>query len=345
PPLRAEGTVDPPHQFRHPLLGFGVVLDARARGHGDLDEMHLLSQLRMPLQEPFQRSEAMREPLGVIQPIDAEEDDLPCVLLADSSCVRLDFRIGRVRGEATRVDAHGDRREADLAVLEANAFQRGGKTEERRERPRAGLPAARSARAGPAGPPSPGKGCGGRSRSSPEGRPLAGVSEEDTSGNRGSRCGRLPGRCSPRGPRSARSPSRRSSTGPVPRGCDPEGSGREAKGPGWKSLRSSPSPPPRRARSEGDEALAASPRPARVPRGRDRRAHQASRSTSRPNRDAGPKARWPARPCSARPSLPRPSAKRSREAGSIRVAAGSWASDLVLAPSGVNDESCRIFYE
>jgi hypothetical protein len=72
-------TVDPAHHLIDGLLELLVLLHVGSRRHRNLQQAHFATMLWMFLEQHFERLQPMHQTLGVVQPIDAQDDLHLCV--------------------------------------------------------------------------------------------------------------------------------------------------------------------------------------------------------------------------------------------------------------------------
>ena len=106
---------EPAVQVSDPLLDLvalgGVFGALEARGNEHLDQRRRLGPLRLEVEDPLERVDLLGDPLGVVEPLDAEDDLLAAVALLH---LRLDLRrLRATERRAERLDVDPDREGAD----------------------------------------------------------------------------------------------------------------------------------------------------------------------------------------------------------------------------------------
>ena len=122
PVHRRERAVDAPDELVHRPAELLVARDLVARGDGDLDEPHLAAPVRLALEQALERQQAPRDALGVIEPVDPQEDPFAARVGADARGLREHVRVLGEPAEGLRVDADGEDAEADLAAVDEDAL-------------------------------------------------------------------------------------------------------------------------------------------------------------------------------------------------------------------------------
>jgi hypothetical protein len=112
-----ERPVDAAHQPVHQRPEVLVSADVGAGRDRHLHQPHLLPEVRVRLQHPLVGQQPAGDALGVVQPVDPDEDPDTSVA-ANGLHLTLDRGIVGQRGERSRVDSHGKDAEADLTLGE-----------------------------------------------------------------------------------------------------------------------------------------------------------------------------------------------------------------------------------
>jgi hypothetical protein len=97
--------VDPPDQLLDVASQLTVLADLAAARHGDLHERDTSAQIRAPLEQELDRTQALDDPLRVVEPVDTEEDAAAAELGAQAA----QGALGRSRAGALRKVAGVDR--------------------------------------------------------------------------------------------------------------------------------------------------------------------------------------------------------------------------------------------
>ena len=202
------------------LVALRPVLGAlEPRRHEHLDHRRRPRASRILLEEALERVQLLRDPLRVVEPLDAEDEPLPLVLALELGEQPRRLRVleglpEALRVDPDRVDADPDRAPVDLERVRLRVDPEDPQAR-RAEVPRvvadleADVVGPEHARAGPArGPAAAGTprsretACAGRTRSRDSGRACAGAPGRASGGSRGSTPG-SPARCA-RGSTSAK---------------------------------------------------------------------------------------------------------------------------------------------
>ena len=89
--------------------------------HGDLHERHAPPPFRVPLEEALEGEQAVGDPLGVVEPVDAEQDDVGTEGGPETARMRPHGGVLRLLLQARRLDAHRKRHHMHVAPRQAYA--------------------------------------------------------------------------------------------------------------------------------------------------------------------------------------------------------------------------------
>ena len=105
--------IDVANQSGEFALEIAVRLDSAARGRRDLQQRHRAGQRRLNRPHAIERMDTVDQPLGIVEPIDADRELLAAEASPQPRDVRMRDRLGGLLGESQGVDAdrkHGDMR-------------------------------------------------------------------------------------------------------------------------------------------------------------------------------------------------------------------------------------------
>ncbi|MNN13979.1 hypothetical protein D3C81_1270310 [compost metagenome] len=115
-------TVDGPGDAFHVAPQVGIGIDRFARGRRDLDQRGAGAVLRVLRQQDLERLEPLRQSLRIVEPVDAEQQPAPRVLVAHHLVGLARLVAAAQVDELVHVDADRERLRAHRAVEGAEAI-------------------------------------------------------------------------------------------------------------------------------------------------------------------------------------------------------------------------------
>src|SRR5262249_24448261 len=99
-------------------LQLAVLRDPEPGRDRDLHQAYLAAPSRLSVEEALEAEQALDDPLRVVEPVDADQDDLRAQPLAQVGRTAAHGRVGGLRGERGRIDTDAVRRDADRSPRE-----------------------------------------------------------------------------------------------------------------------------------------------------------------------------------------------------------------------------------